>query len=515
MNAPDLRMRPPRSPYATMLGLTMLPRTIDKARAILAGTQGAYEMPGLSTILLRELGVNEGEFFDAVRQATTDADIAAWIAGPRPRIDVERINAVLYATASEGNDFERLARDYYPWLRARPLHRWMDICLADDEITFGTVSVDTLFTPLRVRNLELANRFVMCPMTRNRSPGGIPGADVAAYYRRRTEGETGLIITEGTGIDHPAALGSENIPQLYGPALEGWRHVVAHVHAAGGKIIPQLWHQGVMREAGTGPHPDAPSARPSGVWGPPGRRSSVDASRAERLGRPSTALTDTEIAEIIDAFVRSARFAVAVGFDGVAIHGAHGYLPDSFFWDETNRRTDRWGGDIGARASFAAEIVRAVRAEIGEEVPIFFRFSQWKLQDYDAKIARTPDELEALLGPIADAGTDVFDASARNYDAPEFPGSDLNLAGWAKKLTGKFAMTVGGVGLSNAMHESANGGGATAVRLDALVRRFERGEFDLVGVGRSLLGDPAWTRKARLGLPFEPFDDAAAKRVLT
>jgi len=249
--------------------------------------------------------------------------------------------------------------------------------------------------------------------------------------------------------------------------------------------------------------------------GTPGRRSSIDPARAARLGRPSRSLTESEIDEIIAAFARSARNAVDAGFDGIAIHGAHGYLPDTFFWEETNHRTDRWGGDPSSRARFAAEVVRAVRAAVGEELPIFFRFSQWKLQDYDAKIARTPAELEALLGPIADAGADVFDASARYYDAPEFPGSDLNLAGWAKKLTGRIAMTVGGVGLNNAMHESQKAGGAQGVRLDALVRRFRRGEFDLVGVGRSLLGDPAWTRKARLGLPFEAFDDIAARKVLT
>jgi 2,4-dienoyl-CoA reductase-like NADH-dependent reductase (Old Yellow Enzyme family) len=493
----------------------MLPRTLDKARAILAGTRGAYEMPGLSAILLAELGISESEFFAEVRTGANDAEVAAWIAARRPAIDTERINGVLYAKSSDGNDLERLARDYYPWLRVRPIHRWMDIALADDELTFPPQRVDALFTPVRVRNLELANRFVMCPMTRNRSPSGIPGEDVAQYYRRRAEGETALIITEGAGIDHPAALGSTNIPVLYGAALDGWRRVVELVHDAGGKIVPQLWHQGVMREPGTGPYPEAPSSRPSGIWGVPGRRSSIDAERAARLSRPHGPLSEREIGDIIAAFARSARDSIAAGFDGIAIHGAHGYLPDAFFWEETNRRTDRWGGDAAGRAHFAAEVVRAVRAAIGEDYPIIFRFSQWKLQDYDAKIARTPAELEALLGPVADAGTDVFDASARNYDVPEFAGSDLNLAGWAKKLTGKLSMTVGGVGLNNAMHESQRAGGATGVRLDALVRRFEAGEFDLVGVGRSLLGDPHWTRKARLGLPFERFDDVAARKVLT
>ena len=131
--------------------------------------------------------------------------------------------------------------------------------------------VAPLFQRIQVRGLALANRVVMAPMTREFSPDGVPGDDVVAYYRRRAEAETGLIITEGVGIDHPAALGEAglgeaDIPHLYGDqALAGWGRVVDAVHAAGGKIIPQLWHQGVMREQGTGPHPEAPSVRPSGL----------------------------------------------------------------------------------------------------------------------------------------------------------------------------------------------------------------------------------------------------------
>jgi len=128
-----------------------------------------------------------------------------------------------------------------------------------------------LFQPLRVRGVTLGNRVVMSPMTRSFSPRGVPDEKVAAYYRRRAEGETGLIITEGVGIDHPSALGEAglgeaDIPELSGAdAIAGWQRVVDDVHAAGGLIFPQLWHMGVMKEPGTGPHPDAPAMRPSGV----------------------------------------------------------------------------------------------------------------------------------------------------------------------------------------------------------------------------------------------------------
>jgi 2,4-dienoyl-CoA reductase-like NADH-dependent reductase (Old Yellow Enzyme family) len=375
--------------------------------------------------------------------------------------------------------------------------------------------VAPLFQPLQIRSLRVANRIVMSPMTREFSPSGIPGPDVVAYYRRRAEAETGLLITEGVGIDHPAALGDAglgeaDIPHLYGDeALAGWRGVVNAVHAAGGRIIPQLWHQGVMREQGTGPHPEAPSVRPSGLWGPVGRQSSVAPDYVARVSAPTAPMTEQDIADIIAAYARSAARAKDAGFDGIAIHGAHGYLIDTFFWAETNQRADRWGGSLANRARFGAEVVRAIRAAIGPDLPIFFRFSQWKQQDFRARLAATPQELEQLLGPLADAGIDVFDGSVRYFNRAEFEGSPLNLSGWAKKVTGKLAMAVGGIGLDRGMYDSNRTGKAAATdNITLLMERFNRGEFDLVAVGRSLLNDPEWTRKLRRGEAQLPFDQS-------
>ena len=383
-----------------------------------------------------------------------------------------------------------------------------------------TTNVEPLFEPLSVRGLQLPNRIVMAPMTRNFSPGGVPGEDVAAYYRRRAEGGTGLLITEGVGIDHPAALGDaglgeSNLPHLHGEAsLAGWKRVVDGVHAAGGRIVPQLWHQGVMREPGTGPSPASPSVRPSGLWGPAGRMTSLDAAYIDRVQTPTQPMSESEIQDVIDAYARSARHARELGFDGIAIHGAHGYLIDTFLWDETNRRSDAWGGDRRARTRFAAEVVRAIRREAGEAMPIFFRFSQWKQQDFKARLATTPRELEELLGPIADAGVDVFDGSVRYFDRAEFAGSPLNLSGWAKKLTGKLAMAIGGIGLDRGFYDSkrdGRAGGSDNIQL--LMQRFDRGEFDLVAVGRALLNEPAWTHKLRHGHELPPFDEARLKEL--
>jgi 2,4-dienoyl-CoA reductase-like NADH-dependent reductase (Old Yellow Enzyme family) len=355
----------------------------------------------------------------------------------------------------------------------------------------------------------------MSPMTRARSPGGIPGPDVAAYYRRRAEGGAGLIVTEGTGIEDPEAIDNPDIPVLYGEtALAGWKTVVDQVHAAGGVIFPQLWHQGPLRDARKSARPDLPGRRPSGLWGPVGHHS-LPPDYIESVIAPTRAMTESEIADVVAAFGAAARNAVGVGFDGIAIHGAHGYLIDAFLWAETNRRSDRYGGDLRRRAEFGAELVRAIRREIGPDRPIMFRFSQHKQQDYLAKLGQTPDELGQILNVLAEAGVDIFDASIRGFDTPAFEGSSLNLAGWAKKLTGKLTSTVGGVGLSNRLEEMFAGTSETKAldNLGRVAERFDDGEFDIVLVGRAMLGDPAWAERVRTGTPFAPFDRTALGRL--
>lgn len=371
-----------------------------------------------------------------------------------------------------------------------------------------------LMASLVVRGLTVANRFVMAPMTREMAPARVPGEEVAAYYRRRAEGGVGLIVTEGVGIDDPAAVDTPQIPVMHGDAaLAGWRRVVEEVHAAGGRIFPQLWHQGAMRDAAISSDPAVSSRRPSGTIGPLGKVS-LEPDKVARLNVDTMAMTDGEIADVIAAYARSAANAARLGFDGIAIHGAHGYLLDNFLWHGTNRRTDRWGGDHKGRTTFVVEVIRAIRREVGEGLPVMLRFSQFKMQDYLAKLAETPAELEQILVPIAEAGVDIFDGSQRYFDTPTFEGSPLNLGGWAKKLTGKLGMVVGGVGLDQGKRDHhIDSGSAASDNLDTLVRRFERGEFDLVGVGRSLLNDPDWLRKATRNETFLPFDNANLTRL--
>jgi 2,4-dienoyl-CoA reductase-like NADH-dependent reductase (Old Yellow Enzyme family) len=350
-----------------------------------------------------------------------------------------------------------------------------------------TRSPQALFSPYQIGDIRLPNRIVMAPMTRAHSPGGVPGADVAAYYRRRAGGGVGLIITEGAYPPHPSAGFDPKVPHIYGDAaLAGWRRVVEEVHAAGGRIFCQLWHLGAQATRG--------AIAPEGV----------------RPVGPSMPLS--EIRAVIDAYGAAAVNAQAVGFDGVEIHAAHGYLIDQFFWERTNRRTDQYGGSLEARARLGADVVREIRARVGKTFPVSFRFSQFKIEDYDARLANTATELEQLLAPLTAAGVDVFHASARRFWEPAFAGSRLTLAGWTKKLTGTVTIAVGSVSLGTDMMTSFGTDEPSGTNdIDALLDCMDRGEFDLIALGRALISNPEWPRLVQSGRSdlVQPFRRAA------
>lgn len=358
--------------------------------------------------------------------------------------------------------------------------------------------VESLFKPFSSAGLDLPNRIVMAPMTRNGSPDNVPGDPVVEYYRRRAEGGTGLIITEGTCIDHVASNAYADAPNIHGAAaLAGWQRVVDAVHDADGKIAAQLWHVGAMRKAGMPPTGEVNGYSPSGM-NMPGKIS-------------RHVMTESDIEEVIASYARGAATSRALGFDAVEIHGAHGYLIDQFFWSGTNVRDDGWGGSMDARGRFGVEVIKAVRDKVGPDYPIILRYSQWKQQDYEARLAETPELLADFLAPLVDAGVDIFHCSTRRFWEPEFEGSELNLAGWTKQLTGKPTITVGSVSLDadfiplpgEKMFREAS-----PASLDDLLERLDRGEFDLVAVGRAMIANADWANRVRAGelASLKPFE---------
>ena len=216
-----------------------------------------------------------------------------------------------------------------------------------------------LFDPVEMGALSLPNRILMAPLTRGRADrDAVPTAIMADYYAQRAS--AGLIISEATGISREG-LGWPYAPGLWNAAqVEGWKPVVAAVHAAGGRIVAQLWHMGrLVPSSVSGMQPVSASATRG-----PNRAHTYDGKQELPEARAATA---DDIRRILDDYASAARNAMAAGFDGVQIHGANGYLVDQFLRDGTNLRTDDYGGPIANRLRFMREVVEAVAGEVGIE----------------------------------------------------------------------------------------------------------------------------------------------------
>jgi 2,4-dienoyl-CoA reductase-like NADH-dependent reductase (Old Yellow Enzyme family) len=212
----------------------------------------------------------------------------------------------------------------------------------------------TLLDPLKIGDLELPNRIVMAPLTRNRStgPGRVPNALMREYYAQRAS--AGLIISEATSVA-PAGVGYPHTPGVWSDEqVAGWGNVVEGVHAAGGRILLQLWHVGRISDPSyhDGGLPVGPSAIAA--------KGNVSLLRPQRPYVAPRALTTEELADVVAAYRRGAENAERAGFDGVEIHGANGYLLDQFLQDSTNKRDDGYGGSIENRARLLLEVTGAV-----------------------------------------------------------------------------------------------------------------------------------------------------------
>lgn len=355
-----------------------------------------------------------------------------------------------------------------------------------------------LFEPLTLKSTTFKNRIVMAPMTRGFATDGFVGQSHIDYYRKRAEGGVGLLVTEGVVVQRPASYNEPHVPRFYGESLAGWGNVVDAVHRHDAAIAPQIWHTGSTRSSSMNWEPSASVESPSALLAP-------DVPRGH-------AMSQEDIADTVAAFAKAAVDARDLGFDCVEVHGAHGYLVDQFFWDGTNQRTDSYGGPtLLERSRFAKEMIAAIRAAVGPDLPLILRLSQWKQQDYRARLTHNPAEMEAWLAPLVEAGVDILHCSQRRFWEPEFPEIDgedgLNFAGWAKKLTNALTISVGSVGLDGDFLDVFQGQNSKPASLDRLIDRMERGEFDMIAVGRALITDPDWALKAKAGqydamLPF-------------
>ncbi|XHC25172.1 12-oxophytodienoate reductase [Phycisphaerales bacterium ac7] len=359
--------------------------------------------------------------------------------------------------------------------------------------------VAPLFERADLAGIELCNRIAMAPMTRRLSPDDrVPSQAVVDYYARRAAGGVGLIITEGTHVDDKHAPDSANVPGIFNDEqASGWKRVIDAVHSAENsfgspsRIAVQLWHTG--RHA---MNPIGPSAIP------------VQKRDGGYKDTPRE-MTEADMDEVVAIFENAARLSIEAGFDSMEIHGAHGYLLDSFLSPASNQRTDDYGGSFENRMRFPLRVVRAVRKVIddhaGPDYPLMIRFSQWRMEDYSAYAYPDPDHLERWVLALKDAGVDILHVSTRDATDPGFPhlfdtdteDGRRTLAGWTRKLSGGMpTVAVGRVSVSASMDE-----GAAVQTTDPApaAELISRGEADMIAVGRSLIANPRWCDTVREG----------------
>ncbi|MFD2251288.1 12-oxophytodienoate reductase [Pseudochelatococcus lubricantis] len=314
-----------------------------------------------------------------------------------------------------------------------------------------------LFNSFRFGGRILRNRFVMPAMTRRFSTRGVPGSDVGAYYKRRAEGGTGLIITEGGYIDTEGPLSQPDVPVFFGEAaLAAWREIVHAVHDAGAGIAPQIWHAHLK------PDPDTGSIPPESV------------------------------AQLLHTYVAAGAEIARAGFDGVEIQGGGKHTADLFT-------------TTGDGEPLVTAVVRSVRREVGDDFPIILRVSEWRRSDGRTPLAQSDAELSALLRPCADAGVSIFHLDTAAFDVLPYGGAfagDRPLASRVRELTGRPVIAVGGIAVADPA--------VTLGNLETLARAVEREEIDMLALGRAHLADPAWVEKFRTGRLAEarPYDES-------
>jgi N-ethylmaleimide reductase len=336
----------------------------------------------------------------------------------------------------------------------------------------------SLFSPIQVGDIPLANRLVMAPLTRNRAiEGNQPGPMTVEYYRQRAS--AGLIITEASQIS-PMAQGYLDTPGIYSPQqVAAWRQVTDAVHAAGGRIVIQLWHVGRISHTSLLPNGAAPVSSTE-------RQSSAMTFTRDGfvpVSKPR-ALRDDELPGLINEYVHAANCAIEAGFDGVEIHAANTYLLEQFMRDSINDRSGPYGGSIANRARLTLEVVQAVANAIGAG-RTGIRLSPMTTFGNTAALDSQPQALYnhvvEQLAPLGLAYLHVIEGETggrrQPADAPPFDYAALR---------SRFP----GVWMVNNGYNGADGTDAIA-----------SGNADLVAFGRAFISNPDLVRRLRDNAP--------------
>ncbi|MGE1129550.1 alkene reductase [Bacillus wiedmannii] len=336
--------------------------------------------------------------------------------------------------------------------------------------SFENIEETKLFDSIQIGSWSLRNRIAMAPMTRcfANHETGIVSTDVVEYYRKRAADGVGLIITEGIVIS-PRAKGNPGVPGIYTQEqIDSWKPVTEAVHKEGGKIIAQIWHVGRMshHEIIGGQMPQAPSAI-AAEGNVPRFRKPFDTPEA---------MTLEEIQEVIGQYAQAAKNAIEAGFDGVEIHGAHGYLIDQFTYEFANKRTDKYGGDLKQRLTFMKEVTEAVIEAVGADKTLL-RFSAFK-GDNPTYMWENPElAIEMFVNMFNEVGLTMIHPSTMNYTTVIADGKNFH------QLVRKYwEGTIVGVGNLNPKEAE-----------EAL----QEGTIDVVAFGRPLIANPDFVHRIK------------------
>lgn len=350
-----------------------------------------------------------------------------------------------------------------------------------------------LFEPARAGALQLKNRLVMAPLTRNRSPGAVPNDLNVDYYRQRAS--AGLIITEASPVSHQGQ-GYADVPGLYLPeAIEGWRKVTDAVHKAGGQIVVQMWHVGRVSHNSLQPgggKPVAPSAitakSKTYIFDENGKGAFAPTSEPRALER-------AELPGIVEDYRKAARAAIDAGFDGVEIHAANGYLIDQFLRDGSNKRTDDYGGSIENRTRFLTEVLEAVTSEIGANRTAIRISPVTPANDAsDSNPQPLFTRVVEILARHDLAYVHVIEGATggdRAFSQGETPFDWAALRAAYQTAGGKAAWMLNN-GYDRALAEAA----------------IDSGKADLIAIGRPFIANPDLVERMKTNAPLNPLDTA-------
>ncbi len=335
-----------------------------------------------------------------------------------------------------------------------------------------------LFTPFKLGDLQLKNRIVMSPMTRGRTPGGVPNSLNVEYYAERAA--AGLIVAESTDIS-PGAAGFVDNPKIYDEEhVDGWKRVTDAVHSRGGTIFLQLWH------CGHNSHPlmQPGGGRPFGPSAIPAKGSVITPRGRLPVGTPR-ALEITEVPALLEEYRHAAVCAKKAGFDGVEVHAGNGYLLDQFLRDSTNKRTDQYGGPPENRRRLLMEVVEAV-FDVWDRSRVGVRLSPTNPSNYEI-FDSNPTELYASVADgLRELNVGYLNVVEGTTSATQDPALFDYIA-----LRKRF----GGVYIANNRYTFERGNEAVG-----------SGRADLVSFGRPFIANPDLVERFRRGAPLNEFD---------